>query len=136
MARAAAGPEFPLERLEPSAVAIKALALQVGCEGADQKVVVGEGVGQGVQDQALPLRHAAAVQVLGAGEVGVDLVAVVGDQRLQFRRHAVADRARGGCHGAGCGCGRPSVTDLLQACGLLRAVGCFAAPLGTLARVG
>lgn len=82
------------------------LALQVGGEGADQEMVVGEGAGQGVQDQALPLPHVIAVQglqVLGAGEVGVDAAAVVGHQGQQLRWHALARRARGGldCGGFG-----------------------------------
>ncbi|MFZ4248604.1 hypothetical protein ACOZDF_25405 [Streptomyces griseoincarnatus] len=116
-------------------VGVEVLALQVSGEGADQEVVVGEGVGQGVQDQALPLSHVIAVQglqMLGAGEVGVDAVAVVGHQGQQLRCHLLARRARGGLDRTGFGCGQQGVADLLQARGLLRAVGDFAAPLGSL----
>ncbi|MGI5372576.1 hypothetical protein [Streptomyces iakyrus] len=119
-------------------VGVEVLALQVSGESADQEVVVGEGVGQGVQDQALPLPNVLAVQglqVLGAGEVGVDAAAVVGHQRQEFWWHLVAHRARGGLDRAGGGRGRQGVPDLLQARVLLRAVGDLA-PLRSLARVG
>lgn len=71
-------------------IRVEVLALEVGGDCADQEMVVGEGVDQGVQDQALPLAHAVlmvAAQALGAVKVGVDLAAVVGDQRQQLRRH-------------------------------------------------
>ncbi|MFF2363793.1 hypothetical protein ACFVU0_13895 [Streptomyces sp. NPDC058122] len=120
-------------------VGVEVLALEAGGEGADQEVVVGEGVGQGVQDQALPLLHAVAVQglqVLGAGEVGVDAAAVVAHQRQQLRGHLVARRARGGIDRAGCRLGWQGVADLLQARVLLRTAGDLAAPLRALTRVG
>jgi len=93
---------------------------------------VGEGVGQDVQDQA-PLLHAVAVQglqVLDAGEVGVDAAAVMGHQGQQLRWHLLAYRAQGGLDRAGGGRGRQGVADLL------RAVGDLAAPLEPLAGGG
>ncbi len=73
---------------------------------------MGEGVGQDVEDQALPLPHAAVVQVpvaLRAVEVGVDVPAVVGDQGQELRGHTVPGPRRHR-HRSGWGGGRTSRT--------------------------